>query len=305
MVQNDTVYVTAGRSSYMDGGIVLYRVNPATGEQLSRTMLYHLDPDTGEQLTQESGFNMDGTTSDVLTGDGESVYLKYFAFGRDGKPAPEANNHLFSITGLLVEKWFVRSYWIVGKGKPGAGWGSWARAATSFPAGRILCFNDDRVYGYGRVEVASAAVGHKLDAYHLFGATRENSPTPQPAPQRKRGEKKPRKPQAPRKAPTLWTNTDSLIVRALAMGGERIALAGPVDLGKKSEGAALAFENEPDARAAFEGKKGIFLRIANATDGKTVSQISLPAMPAFDGMSTAGGKLYISLQDGTVTCFGK
>ena len=82
MVQNDTIYVTAGRSSYMDGGIVLYRVNPATGEQLSRTMLYHLDPDTGEQLTLESGFNMDGTTSDVLIGDGESVYLKYFAFGR-------------------------------------------------------------------------------------------------------------------------------------------------------------------------------------------------------------------------------
>ncbi len=69
--------------------------------------------------------------------------------------------------------------------------------------------------------------------------------------------------------------------------------------------AALAFANEPEARAAFEGKKGVFLRIVNAADGKTVSQISLPAMPAFDGMSTAGGKLYISLQDGTVTCFGK
>jgi outer membrane protein assembly factor BamB len=308
MVQNDTIYVTAGRSSYMDGGIVLYRVDPATGEQLSRTMLYHLDPDTGEQVPLESGFNMDGTTSDVLTGDGESVYLKYFAFGRDGKAAPEANNHLFSITGLLVEKWFVRSYWIVGKGKPGAGWGSWARAATSFPAGRILCFTDDKVYGYGRVEVASAAVGHKLDAYHLFSATRKIPPTPPPVAKPKPGEKKPRRPRklaAPRKAPPLWTNTDSLIVRAMAMGGERIALAGPVDLGRKSEGAALAFANESEARAAFEGKKGVFLRIVNAADGKTVSQISLPAMPAFDGMSTAGGKLYISLKDGTVTCFGK
>ena len=103
----------------------------------------------------------------------------------------------------------------------------------------------------------------------------------------------------------MWTNTDSLIVRAIAMGGERIALAGPVDLGKKTEGAALAFENESEARAAFEGKKGIFLRIVNAADGKTVSQISLPAMPAFDGMSTADGSLYISLKDGRVTCFGK
>ncbi len=301
LVQNDTIYVTAGRSSYMDGGIVLYRINPATGEQLSRTMLYHLDPETGEQLTEESRFNMDGTTSDVLIGDGDSVYLKYFAFGPDGKPAPEANNHLFSITGLLVEKWFVRSYWIVGKGKPGAGWGNWAQAATSFPAGRILCFNDDKVYGYGRVEVASAAVGHKLDTYHLFSATREAPATPE----RKPGAKKPRRPPVPRKVPPLWANTDSLIVRAMAMGGERIALAGPVDLGKRTEDAVLAFTNEPEALAAFEGKKGIFLQIVNAADGKTLSQISLPAMPTFDGMSTANGNLYLSLKDGTVTCFGE
>jgi outer membrane protein assembly factor BamB len=305
IVQNDTIYVTAGRSSYMDGGIVLYRVNPATGEPLSRTMLYHLDPDTGEQLTEENRFNMDGTTSDILIGDGESVYLKYFAFGPDGKAVPEANNHLFSITGLLVEEWFVRSYWIVGKGKPGAGWGNWAQAATSFPAGRILCFTDDTVYGYGRVEVASGAVGHRLDAYHLFSAAREIPATPQPTPNRKPGAKKPGNPQVPSKAPPLWSNTDSLIVRAMAMGGERIAVAGPVDLGKKTEGAALAFENESDALAAFEGKKGVFLRIVNAADGKTVSQIGLPAMPAFDGMSTANGKLYISLQDGTVACFGR
>ena len=310
LVQNDTIYVTAGRSSFLDGGIVLYCVNPATGAQLSRTVLYHLDPDTDKQIPQESKFNMDGTTSDVLIGDGESVYLKYFAFGRDGKAVPEANNHLFSITGLLVEKWFVRSYWIVGKGKPSAGWGGWAGAASSFPAGRILCFNDDTVYGYGRVAVAGGPVGHKLDAYHLFAAPRKAPAASKPQPERKpkpdaKKSRKPRKPSAPKKAPPLWSNTDSLIVRAMTLGGERIALAGPVDVGKKATGAALAFTNEADARAGFEGKKGIFLRIVNAANGKTVSQISLPALPAFDGMSAAGGKLYISLKDGTVTCFGE
>jgi hypothetical protein len=66
----------------------------------------------------------------------------------------------------------------------------------------------------------------------------------------------------------------------MAMGGERIAVAGPVDLGKKTEGEALAFANESEARAAFEGKKGIFLQIVNAADGKTLSRISLPAMPS-------------------------
>ena len=121
---------------------------------------------------------------------------------------------------------------------------------------------------------------------------------------RGRWDRRPGRDGAPRKAPPLWTNPESLIVRAMALGGDRIAVAGPVDLGKKAEGKALAFTNEPEARAAFEGKKGVFLRIVNAADGKTVSQSSLPAMPAFDGMSTADGKLYISLKDGTVRCFG-
>ncbi|MCY2989579.1 MAG: PQQ-binding-like beta-propeller repeat protein, partial [Planctomycetota bacterium] len=53
LIQNDTLYATAGRSSYLDGGIVLYRLNPTTGQELSKTTLYHLDPDTGDQLVSE------------------------------------------------------------------------------------------------------------------------------------------------------------------------------------------------------------------------------------------------------------
>ena len=118
LIQNDTLYATAGRSSYLDGGIVLYRLDPATGEQLSRTTLYHLDPDTGEQLVPEAKFNMEGTTSDILSGDGELVFLKYFAFDRAGVRTETTRPHLFSITGLLGEDWFVRTYWIVGEGMP-------------------------------------------------------------------------------------------------------------------------------------------------------------------------------------------
>ena len=94
-----------------------FRIDPATGRQLSKTGLYHLDPGTGKQLVPEARFNMEGTTTDILSGDGESVYLRYFAFGRDGKRAKGGKPHLFSIAGLLGEEWFVRSYWIVGGGK--------------------------------------------------------------------------------------------------------------------------------------------------------------------------------------------
>jgi len=307
LVQNDTLYVTAGRSSYVDGGLVLYGINPGTGKQLSRTVLYHLDPKTGRQLPKESGFNMDGTMSDILTGDGESVYLKYFAFDRAGKKTTEANPHLFAIAGLLGEEWFVRSYWILGKGKPGAGWSGWARAAGAFPAGRILCFNKDAVYGYGRTKVAGGPVGHRADVYHLFAASRgapPPKPKPQPEPQPGQKRRKRRRSAGPKKGAPIWSDTKSLIVRAMVLGDGKLVLAGPVDLGKKTA-KILAYENEAEARAGFQGKKGIFLRVVSAADGKKISEIKLDVMPVFDGMSAAGGKVYLSLADGSVACFGK
>ena len=313
LVQNDTIYASAGRSTYLDGGIVLYRIDPASGKQLSKTLLYHLDPKTGKQLTKESGFNMDGSTSDVLVGDGENVYLKYFAFDREGQRTTEAGNHLFTIAGMLGEEWFVRSYWVVGKGKPGAGWSQWVRAAGAFPAGRILSFDKDNIYGYGRQKVVGGAVGHKADAYHLFGVSRKATPkvaaAPKPAPKKApaKGKKKPkrrRRPSGPKKAPPTWSDAKSLIVRAMVLGSDKLVVAGPVDLGKK-DAKILSFANQEEALSGFIGAKGIFLRVVSTGDGKTVSEIKLSTMPSFDGMSAAGGKIYLSLRDGSVACFGK
>ena len=314
IVQNDILYATAGRSSYLDGGIVVYGIDPVSGKQLSREMLYHLDPKTGKQLTKESGFNMDGTASDLLTGDGENVYLKYFAFDRAGKRTQEAGDHLFAIAGLLGEEWFVRSYWIVGRGKPGAGWGGWAQAAGKYPAGRILSFDKNKIYGYGRKKVAGGPVGHKMDAYHLFSVSRTASaPKPTPAPEPKNPVKKggkparkarKRRPKSPPKPAPIWSDDKSLIVRAMVLGGDKLVIAGPVDLGKR-EANILAFENEAEALAGFRGAKGIYLRIVSAADGKKIFELKLTAMPAFDGMSAAGGKIYLCLRDGSVACFGK
>ena len=39
-------------------------------------------------------------------------------------------------------------------------------------------------------------------------------------------------------------------------------------------------------------------------DGKLERVLDLPAVPVFDGMASAGGRLYLSLKDGTVICLG-
>ncbi|MCP5118459.1 MAG: PQQ-binding-like beta-propeller repeat protein, partial [bacterium] len=110
LVQNDRLFLTAGRSTYMDGGIIFYQLDPTTGEQIARSVLYHLDPDSDKELhTEKRGsFNMVGCSSDILTGDGEQIYLKQLAFAPDGKEAAASGPHLYSVTGMLDEEWFVR-----------------------------------------------------------------------------------------------------------------------------------------------------------------------------------------------------
>ena len=291
LIQNDRLYVTAGRSTYLDGGLVLYCIEPGTGEQLSRNVLYHLDPGSGQQLVPEAGFNMEGTTSDVLSGNGDLVFLKYFTFARTGKRTEAAIPRLFSITGFLGEEWFVRSYWIIGL-QLGAGWSGWANAANQYPSGRLLCFTGDKVYGYGRRQVSGGAVGHRADAYHLFGADIKA----QSQQTDRKGKKRSSKPAA------IWTDTDSLIVRAMVLGSERLAVAGPVDTGQRAAD-LLAFTNEDDALAGFTGGKGVLLRIVRSTDGKRISESKLDAVPVFDGMAAADGHLYLALKNGELLCF--
>lgn len=294
LVQNDSVYALAGRSTYLDSGLVLYRLKPETGEQLSRTVLSHLDPDTGEQLTDEAKFNMEGTMSDLLSGDGDQVFLKYFTFDKDGKRTESAEPRLFAIAGLLGEEWFVRSYWTLSSNVAGAGWGGWANTANQNPAGRILCFNDNSVCAYGRATVRSGPVGHMADRYHL--SLTDRSPNGQTVD--RKGKPKPGKP-GPK-----WADEKALTVRAMVAGATRIATAGPPDLGEKDP-EILAFRNNEETLEAFQGQKGCLLRISNLADGHRLSECPLPAVPVFDGMSVANGKLFVALTNGDVVCCGE
>ncbi len=303
LIQNNILYVTAGRSTFLDGGIVLYALDPITGKQQSRTVICDLDPKTGEQLVPESRFNMKGTTSDVLVGDGNLVFLKYFTFDRQGHQTKTTAPHLFSITGFLGEEWFVRSYWVVGQGMPDAGWGGWANAARRFPAGRILSFDKGLVYGYGRQTVAGGPVGHNADAYHLFCSNRTSDSKKEAPGISRRGRKTKKKRNQPTKPAPQWSNSNSLIVRAMVLGSNQLAVAGPRDLGKKATN-ILAYQNPAEALAAFRGNKGSFLRLDSNSDGQTQFETKLPALPVFDGMAAADGRLFLSLKNGSVVCYG-
>ncbi len=151
LVQDDVAYFTAGRSSYLDGGIDLYRLEARTGKILSKTRIYSPDPETGRQPEQYGPAYMPGALGEILTSDGQYVYLRDMVLDKQGGRKKAGNPHLLTLTGFLDDSWPHRSYWIFG-------------AACSLSTGcsgrdrnliygRLLVFDKPMIYGYGRANV--------------------------------------------------------------------------------------------------------------------------------------------------------
>jgi len=170
LIQGDVLYCVAGRSMFLDGGLRLWRLDPKTGLALSETVLDDRDPKSGENIqTHVSWLNMPPALPDVLSSDGRLVYMRSQPFKLDGtrlplksmpagpdadRGAPPATQdpehaHLFSPSGFLDDSWWHRTYWLFGS-RFVSGWSGYYLAGKATPAGRILVFDDSRIYGFGR-----------------------------------------------------------------------------------------------------------------------------------------------------------
>ena len=184
LIQNDVLYCTAGRSMFLDGGVRLLRLDPKTGKKLSETVLDDRDPKTGKNLqVRVKILNMPVALPDVLSSDGKHVYMRSQQFDLEGKRGflgPHSGNqveqgsqqagegrHLFASGGFLDGSWLHRNYWVYGRSFAG-GHGGYYQAGRFTPSGRILAFDEDVVYGYGRKPQYYKWVT-PLD-YHLFAA---------------------------------------------------------------------------------------------------------------------------------------
>jgi outer membrane protein assembly factor BamB len=91
---------------------------------------------------------------------------------------------------------------------------------------------------------------------------------------------------------TLWEFTARARMDALAMAvtSGRLFVAGPINRARTS----------PEAPT---GKEAIVLRAPDPESGAIQAEYSLSALPVFDGLAAASGRLYLALQDGAVECF--
>ena len=67
----------------------------------------------------------------------------------------------------------------------------------------------------------------------------------------------------------------------------------------------LVLEDAELAEAAFLGRQGALLCAVDANDGKPLAQYKLTPPPVFDGMIAAQGRLFVSLQNGSLVCLGQ
>ncbi len=311
VIYKGKLYAAAGRSSYLDGGVLLYCLDPQTGKILAKEKVCHRDPHTGREPFGDDF--MPGLLTDILSANEDGVYIRQHRFDFDCKPLNRSADHLFSPYEYLGTEWFVRTYWSYGS-DVGQGWQGWAGAGRRAPAGRIMVFDDEDIYGYGRDRYKG---GNNLqwslgDFYRLYAHNRKgdgnvvNSDGEKLYKHGKGGESKPN--WGHKYCPKLgyrWIKRHPIIVRAMALAEETLFVAGIPDVARPSPKSAIHLQNADEAQAAWEGEKGGLLWGVNTSDGTARTKIRLTSPPIFDGLIAARGRLYVALKDGSITCVGK
>lgn len=295
LVKDDVAYFAGGRSSYLDGGIYLYGLEPTTGKKLHEGRLEGPYPDPAKDVGRP--FDMEGSKSDVLVGDGAFVYMRQVKFDRNlaEQEAPRITNlgdrnvglHLFSTAGLLDGSWWDRTFWMYS-----ARWPGYYIANQSPKAGQLLVFDAGSTYGvkvYTQRNVHSPMFFPGKKGYLLFADDNNNEPVLVG-----KAVNKDKGIGFTRARPPKWSVRAPVRIRAMVLADKTLFVAGPPDV-----------LDPDDPLGAFEGRKGALLWAMSASDGKELAEYKLDSPPVFDGMIAAGGRLYISTRDGRLICMGK
>ena len=204
----------------------------------------------------------------------------------------------------------------------------WFEGGRFAPAGRILAFDDETVYGFGRKPEHYAQ--SPIMEYQLYAANRSPDPdgpdrvlktekiiASKARDKREQGEAdkanwKLRKQHSAKELTAVgyhWRKEDpSLLAKSMVLTNKVLFVAGPPNLVNEEkvwdnpDDMALKGKLAAQSRA-WQGQRGAVLRAVSTTDGKPLAEYDLGALPVFDGTICAGGRLYTALADGKIVCF--
>jgi len=280
LIKGDVAYFCAGRNSFVDGGMVLFGLDPQTGQMRHRRHLYGPYGENGFpiRMTREevggNGFGIQGNKADILLADDQHVYLRHSAFTPALTPVKRTElkkPHLITTPGFLQPVPHHRSFWTVN-----------TRLLYDIPTGMgptygdILVKDGDRFYEVrGYQPSRHAYFDPRVAGYTLFA-----------------GEIGPQGTGPHQTVKERWKADIPLTGKAMAMANGVLFVAGT----------PVAFPKD-DLSKAYDGRMGGVLWAASAEDGTKLAEYQLDAPPVWDSLAAVAGKLFLCTTDGQLRCF--
>ena len=312
LVMNDRLYTVAGRSMFTDGGIRFLILDALTGRKIKEHLMDDKVPGTDEPLQMRHEIlNMPQALSDLLSSNGEKIFMRYQPFDLEGnrldlmfdgklygyepntyatdvaaihkklggedQRGPDA--HLFSGTGFLDDSWWHRTYWIYGNYHASGHSGYTQAGSQGAPAGRMITFDKDRIYTWGRLRWYFKWSEEYM--YHLHAKNYDYE--------------------------DQWSVMLPILVRAMVASDDRLFVLGPKELMRQDK--IKMFIGEQDTQEvmveqekALNGETGSMLLTVDKNTGKILTAHTLETAPLLDGMAGGYGNLYVSTTDGKLCC---
>jgi hypothetical protein len=191
------------------------------------------------------------------------------------------------------------------------------------PSGRILCFDDDSVFGFGRqpeymtnasvLEYELFSVDKTVTEEAIARIAKAEAAINARSDERNANSSDwllrrffPREQLTATSARWLLPKP-SVTARAMALTEDAVVVAGPPNFINERQVYRL-----PDAPATLEGiqrqadamagKYGGVLWLMSKSEGKLLNRYALDSIPVFDGIAAANGRLFVSTVDGRVRC---
>jgi hypothetical protein len=298
LVQDGKVYAAAGRSSFLDGGIFLYCLDPVTGKLLKSSTVYgpfmektgfpfavqstgtggtRIGPNRGKDKRRGKGkaekktvkeaepktdYGPNPTTpgfmNGVLVSDGEYIYIRHKTFDMDLANVDEGGNPHLLPLGGFLDSRVQHRTGFI----MANGFRWWQKGTQD-----IMVADGESTYGVlGFPSVHNHSYfDPRTSSYKLIG---------------------------------IGTSVSLPINgRAMAKAGDVIFVAGE----------PMTFENATwqNYAAAYRGKLGGKLVAVSAASGKQIAECELGAAPVWDSIAVAQDQLFISLADGTIQCMSE
>ncbi len=291
MLFRGRIYAVAGRSSFLDGGLRIYALNPETGAVVAASTFF-------TEQTKQSDY-YEGVTNDLLVSDGESLFLKHM------KIDPE------TLTISRLQWWEFSG--------PDGKLKAYDKSMVNLPIEEkrtpVLSsasgFLDDELFGRAHVQLDGAEFCNRLsfDADYAYGIRHSLGPGhfqfhvageggfpvlcfdrhSKQVPKEIKGRNVRANGSAPADHRVVWRHDLPVRPSAILVVGDRVLLGGGPDE-----------VDESDPLRSFEWRAGGLLYALNCADGRTLSKQKLSAPPVHEGLIAVNAGIFACLKDGTV-----